>query len=130
MCEPAYLAWCQQHGITTHGVRPAFVTQGWRGVVSTQRLAAGDVIMRVPQALLLSVVAARRDPQLAAQLVQHQQLSSHQVRVDGCCTARVLLARLVQQFEASTLAAWSGVNACSVKRPCGAHTLLCCNPRQ
>lgn len=80
MSDPAYRAWCEQHGIAVHGVDPAYVAQGWRGVVATQQLSAGNVIMSVPQQLLMSVISARQDARLAAELERHQ-LDSHQV----CC---------------------------------------------
>lgn len=66
-----------------HGVEPAFVAEGWRGVVATQPLAPGHIVMTVPEALLMSVLSAQRDPQLSLALQQHQ-LSSHQVRSVGC----------------------------------------------
>lgn len=85
MAEPAFLAWCREQGISLHGVAPGFVAQGWRGVVATQHVPAGAVVMRVPERLLMSALSARRDPQLAAVLDQHQ-LTSHQVRRSCSCS--------------------------------------------
>jgi hypothetical protein len=79
MCEPAYLHWCQQQGVVLRGVAPAFVAQGWRGIVATRRLAPGDTVARVPQALLMSVLSAREGDARLAEQLQDQQLSSHQV---------------------------------------------------
>jgi len=69
-----------------HGVEPALVAEGWRGVVATQHLAPGHVVMTIPEQLLMSVVSAQRDPQLSPVLQQHQ-LNSHQV----CCMFVALL---------------------------------------
>jgi hypothetical protein len=60
------------------GVQPAYVEQGWRGVVATTYLEDGHVVMSVPQEVLMSVLSARRDV-LLSQLLQQHQLTSHQV---------------------------------------------------
>jgi hypothetical protein len=80
MADPAFLAWCQQHGVTTHGVQPGLVEAGWRGIIATQHIQPGTEVMRVPEQLLMSVMSARRDVQLSL-LLQHHQLSSNQVSV-------------------------------------------------
>lgn len=87
MCDPGYLAWCSTQGIQMHHVQPGMVAEGWRGVVATAALSPGDVVMSVPEVLLMSVLSAQRDPQLGQALAHHQQqqqqqqqLSSHQVR--------------------------------------------------
>jgi hypothetical protein len=80
MADPAFLAWCQQHGITTYGVQPGYVAEGWRGVIATQHIQPGTEVMCVPQQLLMSVMSARRDVQLSL-VLQHHQLSSNQVCV-------------------------------------------------
>lgn len=78
MAEGSYLAWCRQHEISMLGVEPAYVAEGWRGVVATQELAPGHVVMKVPQQMLMSVLTANQDAALSTLLQQHQ-LSSHQV---------------------------------------------------
>jgi hypothetical protein len=78
MCDPGYLSWCQQHHIDMDGVQPAYVAEGWRGVVATNELNAGHVVMSVPQEVLMSVLSSRRDVLLSPLLQQHQ-LTSHQV---------------------------------------------------
>lgn len=65
-----------------HGVQPAFVATGWRGVVATQHIPPGHVVMTVPQQVLMSVLSAQQDPLLARQLQNHQ-LNSHQVGEGG-----------------------------------------------
>lgn len=79
MADPSYLAWCREHQVHMHGVKPAYVAEGWRGVVATQELAPGHVVMTVPQDMLMSVLSAQQDPVLAL-LLPRQHLSSHQVR--------------------------------------------------
>lgn len=79
MADPSYLAWCREHQVHMHGVQPAYVAEGWRGVVATQELAPGHVVMTVPQDMLMSVLSAQQDPVLSS-LLPRQQLSSHQVR--------------------------------------------------
>lgn len=78
MADAAFLAWCKQHGITSHGVQPGFVAAGWRGVIATQHIEPGTEVMCVPQQLLMSVMSARRDVQLSL-VLQHHKLSSNQV---------------------------------------------------
>lgn len=78
MADPSYLAWCREHQVHMHGVQPAYVAEGWRGVVATQELAPGHVVMTVPQDMLMSVLSAQQDPVLSL-LLPRQQLSSHQV---------------------------------------------------
>lgn len=78
MCDPGYLSWCQQHHISMVGVQPGYVAEGWRGVVATEELDTGHVVMSVPQEILMSVMSARRDV-LLSQLLQQYQLTSHQV---------------------------------------------------
>lgn len=79
MAEDSYLEWCKQHGISMHGVQPAYVAEGWRGVVATEDLSPGHIVMRVPQSMLMSSLTANQDAALPTTLQQHQ-LSSHQVR--------------------------------------------------
>jgi len=82
-CDPAFLDWCRAHGLRTHGVAPAFVADGWRGVVATAALLPGDVLVAAPAALLMSGRSARRDAVLGPLLQQQQysELSDHQVCV-------------------------------------------------
>lgn len=85
MADPSFLDWCQKHGIETHGVQPGYVAEGWRGVIAIKVLCPGTVVMSVPGNLLMSVMSAKQDPKLAAVLGQHQ-LSSHQVKLNCCCS--------------------------------------------
>lgn len=107
MADPALLDWCKQHRIQTSKVVPGYVAEGWRGIVATDTIEPDTVVMRVPELLLMSVVSARQDPQVAA-ILQHHQLNSHQV----CGT--------------SLLAAGDTANQCvnAVGRPYLAHVQL------
>jgi hypothetical protein len=86
VCEPAFLAWCTAHGLETHNIKPAYVAEGWRGVVATQRIAFGDVLVAAPEPLLMTGRSARRDAALGALLRQQEyvRISDHQVRLGGC----------------------------------------------
>ncbi|KAL4859129.1 Protein SET DOMAIN GROUP 40 [Chlorella vulgaris] len=80
--SPELLAWCSAGGLRCHGVKAAFVAEGWRGVVAVQDIAAGMCVLRVPRRLLMSVESARRDPEMQAALEQadpQHLLSSEQV---------------------------------------------------
>ncbi|KAI8468338.1 MAG: set domain protein [Monoraphidium minutum] len=44
-CDPKFLRWCRAHGLEAPGVAPAFVADGWRGVVAAAPLAPGDVLV-------------------------------------------------------------------------------------
>jgi hypothetical protein len=95
MADPAFLAWCQQHGVTTHGVQPGLVSEGWRGILATQHIQPGTEVMCVPQQLLMSVMSARRD--VLSLLLQHHQLNSHQVitQHDNCLHDIILVYLLL-----------------------------------
>lgn len=79
MTSPDFEHWCQQHGIRHESIQAGWVADGWRGVIATRTIAPGDVLLAVPQHLLISAQSARRDSQLAPLLVQHTQLTSYQV---------------------------------------------------
>jgi len=50
---------------------PAEVAEGWRGVVATAAIAAGDVVLTVPGHVLMSGRSASADLDLAAALEKH-----------------------------------------------------------
>jgi hypothetical protein len=79
MAEPSFLSWCQNHGIKVKGVKPDFVTDGWRGIVATCAIEPDTTVMTVPGELLISVMSAEREPELAQVLKRHH-LSSLQVQ--------------------------------------------------
>ncbi|PNH05183.1 Protein SET DOMAIN GROUP 40 [Tetrabaena socialis] len=62
--------WCEQHGVVLNGIAAGFVEEGWRGVIATKDLAPDDVVLRVPERLLLTTRSAVRDPALAAALLR------------------------------------------------------------
>ncbi|KXZ46488.1 hypothetical protein GPECTOR_43g924 [Gonium pectorale] len=70
MADPQLTAWCERHGIVLNGIAAGFVEEGWRGIVATRDLQAGEVVLRVPERLLLTSRSARRDPQLSAALLE------------------------------------------------------------
>lgn len=80
MCDSAYMGWCRDRGVQMYNVQPAYVSEGWRGVVATAPLNAGDIVMLIPSRLLMSATSARQDPVLGTLLLQYPNLSSHQVR--------------------------------------------------
>jgi histone-lysine N-methyltransferase SETD3 len=81
--DPEFLEYCAAHGVRTYGIAPAFVAEGWRGIVATAPLAPGDVLLAAPAALLMSRVSAQRDPQLSAALLRVQQEQQRQQHDDA-----------------------------------------------
>ena len=79
MASLEFMIWCERSGVRFHGIDAAFVAEGWRGVVATRDIQDGDVILEVPDRLLMSGLSALRDPVLLAQLVKHPLLSPLQV---------------------------------------------------
>lgn len=51
--DPAFASWCHARGVTFEGVTPGFVAEGWRGMVASRALSAGQVVLRVPASALL-----------------------------------------------------------------------------
>ncbi|GLI63986.1 hypothetical protein VaNZ11_007095, partial [Volvox africanus] len=91
MADPELTNWCKQNGTIFNGILAAFVSEGWRGIIATKDLQPGEVVLRVPERLLLTTRSAARDPQLVAALQRHRVgqnggdgkvLSPHQVL--GC----------------------------------------------
>lgn len=64
-------------------MKPAFVAEGWRGIVATQQIMPGDVLVTAPERLLMTGRSARRDPVLGPllRLPEYTRLTDHQVNV-------------------------------------------------
>ncbi len=83
MTSQALEDWCRKHGVVTHGIAPALVAEGWRGIVAQRTVQAGDCLMEVPERLLLSASgSARRDVKLGQLLSQDRYagFTTQQVR--------------------------------------------------
>lgn len=52
--EQPMLSRCEQGGVEFGPITAAYVADGWRGVVATTELQAGDVLLSVPERLLLN----------------------------------------------------------------------------
>ena len=80
-CDPVFLEWCRAKGVQVNSVAPAFFADSWRGVVATRAIGPGDVLVAVPEALLMTGCSARRDPVLGPllQKPEYARLSDHQV---------------------------------------------------
>ena len=77
--SPEYHHWCQTSGIKLHGIEAAFVEHGWRGVVATQDIQPGHVLLEVPEELLMTTRSARKDRALRAALEGTPGLSDVEV---------------------------------------------------
>ena len=64
----AFYDWALARGARPVKCAPAEVTEGWRGVVATDSIDAGEVVLAVPGELLMSRRSAMSDPTLAAVL--------------------------------------------------------------
>ena len=64
--DAAFWAWATSSGVEAIRCAPGEVSEGWRGVVATDDIAADDVVLRVPGELLMSARSAARDPDLVA----------------------------------------------------------------
>ena len=64
--DAAFWAWATSNGVEAIRCAPGEVSEGWRGVVATDDIAADDVVLRVPGELLMSARSAARDPDLVA----------------------------------------------------------------
>ncbi|GLC41210.1 hypothetical protein PLESTB_001526700 [Pleodorina starrii] len=72
MADPELTSWCNRNGIEFNGIVAEYVSEGWRGIVATKDLQPGEVVLRVPERLLMTTRSAARDPQLAASMQRHQ----------------------------------------------------------
>lgn len=77
--SPEYHHWCQTSGIKLHGIEAAFVEHGWRGVVATQDIEPGHVLLEVPEELLMTTRSARKDRALRTALEGTPGLSDVEV---------------------------------------------------
>ncbi len=82
MTSPEFLNWCIAGHIEAHRVQAASLSpeQGFRGLVATEDIPVGSLILRVPEAMLISGRSARNCPALAAALDAHGPLTPVQVR--------------------------------------------------
>lgn len=97
-CDPEFVEWAQQRGVVLQGVTPGLVDVGWRGVIANEPLQPGAAVMRVPGAVLMSVLSARADGALASVLERHPHLTSHQARLQDAWSDNVVLPCVVAQL--------------------------------
>lgn len=74
----AMIKWGLKRGTVMEGIRPAMVEQGHRGIVAQEKLGVGQVILRVPKTILMSVETARTDPDIR-NIEEQANLHSRQV---------------------------------------------------
>eukprot|EP00884_Botryococcus_braunii_P006545 jgi/Botrbrau1/15892/Bobra.40_1s0075.1 len=53
-----FASWLHEGGVQILKVSPAYLEEGWRGVVAEGDILPGEAILRVPKRLLISVPAA------------------------------------------------------------------------
>eukprot|EP00892_Ulva_mutabilis_P005124 jgi/Ulvmu1/2984/UM015_0024.1 len=63
-----FIAWCRDHDIQTQAVAVHQFEGGERGVIATDSIEAGAVLVRAPESVLLSVRSAARDPAIQSAL--------------------------------------------------------------
>lgn len=127
-CDPGFLEWCRAGGVRVDGVAPAFVADGWRGVVATRAIGPGDVLVATPAPLLLTGRSARRDAALGPLLrqPQHAGLSDHQASEAGCFSGwgPVFVTRVQLVLAAGRArAARSAPHSSPQRRRCGPQVL-------
>ncbi|KAF5830023.1 hypothetical protein DUNSADRAFT_15167 [Dunaliella salina] len=76
---PEFDEWCEKHGVQRGCCEAAYVSDGWRGILAISPLNPGDVLLQVPERLLISRASAERDHVLGPLLHLHQMLNSYQV---------------------------------------------------
>ena len=92
-----FLDWLKAGGAEFSRLRVTTTARGGRGVVATAAFAPGDVLLRVPEPLLLTVDKAARRPDVAEALQRARSngLSTN----DGNLALALYLARLPGQHE-------------------------------
>lgn len=70
----ALLTWAQQHGLPPQKLGPALLPGCGRGLVATEPIAAGEPLLRVPAALVLTAEAAVQQSLLAQALLAGSSL--------------------------------------------------------
>lgn len=82
MTSTSYRLWCEEAGLKVGPVKASFVQYGWRGVSATQDIAANDLLLEVPEPLLISRRSADACPCLGPLLrsPRHAHLGPYQVR--------------------------------------------------
>ena len=123
--DPAFWAWATSSGVEAIGCAPADVSEGWRGVVATADVAPGDVVLRVPGALLMSARSAAADPDLVAAFASHgsaltpaDRLCVHLLREAARGDAspwRAYVAQLPRRYDA--LAGWTSAQRDELQAP-------------
>ena len=123
--DPAFWAWATSSGVEAIGCAPADVSEGWRGVVATADVAPGDVVLRVPGALLMSARSAAADPDLVAAFESHgaaltpaDRLCVHLLREAARGDAspwRAYVAQLPRRYDA--LAGWTSAQRDELQAP-------------
>lgn len=67
------------NGGSLRGIEPALTEEGWRGVVATEDIACDQIILQIPEDLLMSTRSAHACPRLGPVLARHPTLSDKQV---------------------------------------------------
>lgn len=80
MTSPDFLQWCYANGVRARGIASAYVSDGWRGIIAERHIISNEVILEVPESLLISARSARADAVLGPLLLKHPHLDSYQVQ--------------------------------------------------
>ncbi|KAG2501249.1 hypothetical protein HYH03_001056 [Edaphochlamys debaryana] len=102
MADPEFVDWCLSSGVQLNGIVAAYVEEGWRGIVATRGLAPDEVVLRVPERLLMTTRSARRDPQLAAAL----QRCGGGATDGGLTPFQLLAVHLLHEVSRGSSSAW------------------------
>ena len=64
--SPSFVAWCDERGIKRIGIDAAYVKSGWRGIVATENIKSGQVILSCPEKCLISNRLAKQSQSFLA----------------------------------------------------------------
>jgi len=64
MISEEFLDWTKDNGLSYPSLEAALVEEGWRGLICTKSLRAGELLVEVPQSCLMSSRSARACPVL------------------------------------------------------------------
>ena len=128
--DKAFWAWALAQGVEAVACAPALFQEGWRGIAATADIAPGDVVLRVPGALLMSARSAARDPDLATALETHgaaldpaERLSCHLLH-EASKGTRSTWHRYVSQLprQYNLLSSWTAAERDALQAPHAINT--------
>ena len=80
MTSPEFMDWCDSVGIRRYGIEAVLVEHsGWRGVQAMHDIEPGQILLEVPEAVLMTKRSALRDERLREALSRHPDPSPVQV---------------------------------------------------